>query len=336
MMNLLERETLFQHWKLLATLIGTTVAVAGLLGVGLFNARLRGRLMPTAVARGLAPVADTAPPRADATLDRLVDAHTTSSGGHLGVVVYNLSTGQYADSNADDLFYSASLYKLGVLYTVLADAREGRLNLDDRLTVTARTQRHEGETSLTVGEQMTVAEALRRMIGWSDNTSAYLLLDHVGWERVNEAMRRFGLAYTRVGEPGATTRPSEVAQLLTAIATDRAVDGEASARMRALLLEQKKNDRLPAYLPSAVPVAHKTGELPGVRHDAGIVYGPRGVYVIVVMADGLDDEEAGQAAIARLSAAVYDYFTSGVVALPLSPGAAAVAESTSSTREDLD
>ncbi len=45
----------------------------------------------------------------------------------------------------------------------------------------------------------------------------------------------------------------------------------ASAQMLNLSDNQNVNDRIPALLPDGVSVAHKTGELPGVRDDGGIV-----------------------------------------------------------------
>jgi beta-lactamase class A len=72
-----------------------------------------------------------------------------------------------------------------------------------------------------------------------------------------------------------------------------------------LLVQQTSNDRLPAMLPAGVIVAHKTGELPGVRNDGGIVRCPGESYIIVVMSrDGDPDEEVE--AEANISQMVYD------------------------------
>jgi beta-lactamase class A len=57
-----------------------------------------------------------------------------------------------------------------------------------------------------------------------------------------------------------------------------------------------------------VPVAHKSGQLPGVRHDAGVVYGPGGPYVVVVLTDDLADQGEAEAFIAGLARDVYDHF----------------------------
>ena len=44
--------------------------------------------------------------------------------------------------------------------------------------------------------------------------------------------------------------------------------------MRRILLQQQLNERMPRFLPPGVPVAHKTGTMPGprtIRNDAGLL-----------------------------------------------------------------
>jgi len=62
-------------------------------------------------------------------------------------------------------------------------------------------------------------------------------------------------------------------------------------------------------LPFWVKVAHKWGDLPEARHDAGVVFAPRGSYAIAVLTDGAPPDEAA-AAIARVSREVYDFIGS--------------------------
>jgi hypothetical protein len=76
--------------------------------------------------------------------------------------------------------------------------------------------------------------------------------------------------------------------------------------MLDLLAAQQHADRLPAPLPLGVRVAHKTGELPNLRHDAGIVYAPSGAYVFVAMVQDAPGEAAARDAIVDLSRAAYD------------------------------
>jgi beta-lactamase class A len=74
--------------------------------------------------------------------------------------------------------------------------------------------------------------------------------------------------------------------------------------MLDLMLAQKVRDRLPALLPPGAGVANKTGNLPEVTHDVGIVYAPQPTYIIAVLSDRGGESEP----IAVLSRAIYDYF----------------------------
>src|SRR3989344_5323342 len=78
------------------------------------------------------------------------------------------------------------------------------------------------------------------------------------------------------------------------------VSSSASEAMLLLLKQQTLNDRIPKYLPESINVAHKTGELGGYKHDAGIVFTPKGDYIIVVLSKG-DDPSVATERIATFS-----------------------------------
>ena len=75
--------------------------------------------------------------------------------------------------------------------------------------------------------------------------------------------------------------------------------------MLARLQRQTINDRIPASLPAGSTVAHKTGDLVGVTHDAGIVVTASGPRVVVVMTWNTDDGGA-TAFIARVAALAFE------------------------------
>ena len=77
--------------------------------------------------------------------------------------------------------------------------------------------------------------------------------------------------------------------------------------MLDVLKRVKRVDKLPKYLPEAALIAHKTGELDYFTHDGGIVYGPKGPYIIVVLTETKSPPDA-QETIANISKAVYNYF----------------------------
>jgi beta-lactamase class A len=92
--------------------------------------------------------------------------------------------------------------------------------------------------------------------------------------------------------------------LLDRIAHGQAVDARADAEMTAILKRQKFNDAIPAGVPADTPVAHKTGNITRIHHDAAIVFAPR-PYVLVLLVRGIDDQKKSAALMADLSRVIY-------------------------------
>ena len=88
------------------------------------------------------------------------------------------------------------------------------------------------------------------------------------------------------------------------IARGEAADGRSTDEMLGILERQKVNGRIPAGLPPGIPVAHKTGEITKIRHDAAIVFTPR-PFVLVVLVRGLDDGQRADSLIAAIAKTVY-------------------------------
>ena len=84
----------------------------------------------------------------------------------------------------------------------------------------------------------------------------------------------------------------------------------SSGEMIRTMLSQQINNLLPVGVPDGTPIAHKTGSLYELRHDAGIMYGPTGPYIIVAMSSNVDSNDAPYDAIPELSRRVYNYFSS--------------------------
>ena len=101
-----------------------------------------------------------------------------------------------------------------------------------------------------------------------------------------------------------TTTARGLQILLTAIANGKAVDANASHQMIEILERQKFNEGIPAGLPPGTKVAHKTGELTKLHHDAAIVYAPR-PFVLVILVRGLADMKESSAVMADITRILY-------------------------------
>jgi beta-lactamase class A len=159
-----------------------------------------------------------------------------------------------------------------------------------------------------------------RMIQRSSNLATNTVIGLVGAGRADSTAHALGASHIRVlrgVEDGKaferglnnTTTARDLAALLIAIQQDKAAPPAACAAMRDVLLGQEFNTEIPAGLPAGVRVAHKTGQITGVLHDAAIVYPAKAPpYVLVVLTSGMPDERAARAMIVDISRMVYRHY----------------------------
>jgi len=278
----------------------------------------------------------------------------------LGVAVKHLRTGEGASFNGDELFPTASVFKVPVIVELYRQAEAGRLSLDDKM-VLKEAEKVPGSgilKELSEGLEVTVRDLSRLMMILSDNTATDMIVERVGKDNVNATMRRLGLnktvvvadcrdllfdlvgandlpddektldRYLQLAKAGANkgawslgterndvTTPLEMNRLLELI-----VEGEAVGRAGcdAILATMEKCQtgeyRVPKYLPAEkVKMYRKTGSLPGIRNDVGVINVPASGegYCISCFTRGAPDVYAAEEAIARVSRNVYRYFAGG-------------------------
>jgi beta-lactamase class A len=267
--------------------------------------------------------------------------------GEMGLFARNLETGQSFAVNADARFPTASVIKLAVMAEVERRLAEGTLAAGTTVTLREADKVGEGTplNALHAGTVLTVPDLVRLMIAWSDNTATNLLVRLVGTKSVNALLDAHGLRQTRLYRPtfrdgradvlpeeekefglGSTT-PREAAGLMERIADGRIAGRAASERMIAVLATQQDRAMIPRSLPfsrDAILVANKTGwdeekrpDARGfrgdVRGDVAYVKGPRGRFVIAILARRIADKDPGvdNDALrtgAELARRVYDAF----------------------------
>lgn len=250
------------------------------------------------------------PFRTDAALRQIAQrAIGDEREDEIAVFVKDLDTGRGVAISADRVYYAASLFKTWAMLEAFHQREEGLLEFGERYIVSD----YYASWGLNAGElaacaEVTVEEALERMMSVSDNVAAALLQDRVGVSNVNVGLLNLGLAKSGFHQDGSLpVTAADMGYLMEAIAREGAVDEGASREMLELLESEKIDNRIPARLPKGTRVAHKTGSWSNATHDAGIVYSPKATYVIVVLTSyGFEDKGAEQ--IARISRAVYDYY----------------------------
>ncbi len=274
--------------------------------------------------------AQSPPPPAAGTLAPRLEALIRPSGAEVAVAFRTLDGRDEILIRPDELFHAASTMKVPVMIELFRQAHAGRLSLDDSVPVTNRfasmvdgspyelaaADDSDPEVYKAVGQSMTYRRLCEAMITVSSNLATNILIDRLGVDAIRSTVHELGadgMQVRRGVEDGKafraglnnTTTARGLLTLFTAIAEQRTVSRAASEEMIEILKRQQFRDAIPAGLPPGTPVAHKTGQITRIHHDAGIVYGKR-PYVLVVLVRGIEDEKKSAALIADIAREVHD------------------------------
>jgi beta-lactamase class A len=251
----------------------------------------------------------------------------------VGLAYIDLANGDTLFLNADSSFHAASTMKVPVMIELFRGAAAGSFAMDQRLMLVNQfasivdgslyslDSTSDSDTTLyhRIGERVAIDTLLRLMITRSSNFATNTLIALVGAENVTRTMRSLGarrIQVLRGVEDGKafdkglnnTTTARDLAIILRSIEEGTAGSPAATRQMLGILLAQEFNEKIPAGLPAGTRVAHKTGEITAVSHDAAIVYLPgRKPYVLVVLTRGIPDGNHSSKLIADLSGLVYGH-----------------------------
>lgn len=254
--------------------------------------------------------------------------------GDVALAFLNLSkTDEMFLVNADENFHAASTMKVPVMIELYKQVAQQKFNLQDSVILINEFKSIVDGSSYAmdlnddsddiiykhIGEKITLYDLMYSMITVSSNLATNVLIEIVGAKNVTESMRLLGadniVVLRGVEDQKAydlglsnSTSAKDLMFIMKAIATDKAGSKEDCKQMQEILKAQKFNDIIPRFLPKEISVAHKTGLITGVHHDAGIVYLPDGrSYVLVLLSKNLKDFDKGTEQLARISKSVYNY-----------------------------
>jgi beta-lactamase class A len=245
-------------------------------------------------------------------LQTVVQEELEGTKGKYSVVIKHLGTGETYMYNEHQSYQAASLYKLWVMAVAYNQIQEGKLKETDVLksdiaSINAKFNIGTDSAELKEGEvSFPVNQALQQMVTISHNYAALLLAQKVKLSNVTEFLKQHKYTESKIGSPPKTSA-FDIANFYESLYMGKLANNTMTTTMLDLLKKQKLNNKLPKNLPEDVVVAHKTGELGQVTHDAGIVYTKKGDYIIVVLSESTLPIGA-EARIADISKGVYDYF----------------------------
>ena len=249
------------------------------------------------------------------SLEEAISRSLEGSKGTYSIVIKNLKNGQEFSLKDHQSFEAGSLYKLWVMAVSFDQIQKGELkteemlsedvsNLNDKFNIS------NDQAELTEGVvTLSVEDALKQMITISHNYAALLLTERIKLSTVDSFLNRNNFKESKVGVNGEspTTTAADIALFFEKLYQGKLADKDLTGQMLDLLKKQQLNDKLPKLLPQGISVAHKTGEIDYFSHDAGIIFSPKGDYIIVVLSK-TDLPTAAEDRISKISKEVYDYF----------------------------
>jgi beta-lactamase class A len=222
-------------------------------------------------------------------------------------------------------YHAASTMKVPVMIGLFREADRGRLRLDDTVTVTnefhsivdgspyqlSATVDSDGDVYKAIGTTLSLRALCEAMITVSSNLAANNLIERLGARNIQATTDRLGAHGMQVlrgvedqkafdAGLNNTTDAAALAALMRKLGRGEVINKRASAGMVEILKRQRFNTGIPAGLPSGTIVAHKTGNITRIHHDAAIVYARR-PYVLVILVRGIDDVNVSARLMAEIA-----------------------------------
>lgn len=261
-------------------------------------------------------------------VDRILARHP---GQTIAVAYYDLGSGTSLLRKEREVFHAASTMKVPVMLGIFEAISRGELRLDQPVSVKnefvsildgsrySLEAREDSDKELydMVGRQAPLQELVRRMIVRSSNLATNIVIEYIGAKRVMELMTQIGANDIQVlrgveddkaYEAGMnnTATAYDLMLIFRALGENRVISEQASAQMLEILAAQEHNSGIPAGLPKGTRVAHKTGSITAIAHDAGLIFRPDGSsYALVVLTRGFKKHSDASKTIAAISRAVW-------------------------------
>ena len=267
-------------------------------------------------------------------LKKTVQAQIDTIEGDVALTFYNLSDpNDNLSINEHEKFHAASTMKVPVMIELFKQAEQGKIDLNDSILLKNEFKSIVDGSPYSmdvsddsddvvygrIGSKVALNDLMYSMITVSSNLATNVLIELVGAKKVTGTMRDLGALNIEVlrgvedqkaYDQGLSnsTSAKDLMLIMKAIADNSAGTPEDCKAMITILKEQQFNDVIPLYLPKDVKIAHKTGFITGLHHDAAIVYLPDGrSYILVLLSKNLEDFDKGTEQLAGISKTVYDY-----------------------------
>ena len=203
----------------------------------------------------------------------------------IGFVLRDLERGHSCEIRSNEVFRSASLYKLFVMTAAYEKIALEQLSLTDTILIEPRHAIDDApEWRMTEPVERTIEQSIALMIQLSTNPEAVALRELIGVNFVDKTPKRLNLESTELGYRYVTTA-KDISQFYERLYRDELIDTDSNKMMLEKLQQQQVDYLIPSAFSADTQIAHKTGLLSNYLHDAGIIYDNSNAYVLTILVE---------------------------------------------------
>ncbi|WP_443795365.1 serine hydrolase [Dialister hominis] len=257
-------------------------------------------------------------------IQEIFDKYINQFPGEFAAGWMDLCSNETCFVNEKKIMPTASICKIFILADILREIELGKIKWDDKIIMSPK-KISPGSGILKLfhgGEELSLYDYAILMMSLSDNTAADILFslcdkdeireailrpnlmnhtnciltcnemvsDFYGWKsgldnRKFEKKNEAAVYDTNTWQSNYTT-VSDLTGFLANAYHKKVVSPWVSNNLLTIMSKCLTNTRIPYYLPEDIRVSHKTGTMGQLVNDAGIVFAPKGDYILALFYDG--------------------------------------------------
>jgi beta-lactamase class A len=244
----------------------------------------------------------------------------TNDGAEVSLLIKNFNIGDILYSYDDDReVVSASTIKVPIMLTALEQVQEGIVALDSLIELKDSVILEDTEVFEYSGGNYTLEELLVWMIIESDNTATNCLINLFTMDKINAFCKKLSLPSTKLErimldfqavkeDRNNYTSAKDMEVIYEKLYNKTILTPDLCDRAIGILKRQRHKQLSLRYIYDDIIVAHKTGGLDNLNHDAGIFYLPNIHYYFGAFVWNAPSNEYASKWIGRISKEIYEYY----------------------------
>jgi len=208
----------------------------------------------------------------------------------------------------DQIETGASVNKLPIIAALYYLDNQGKIDLDDRITIQESDVQDYGTGSIRY-QEMPQTYSLKNLaklaLKNSDNTAAHVISITVGEDKVQNLVNSWGMTQTDMVNNKTTVYDMSI--LFQKIYDGKITTPAKTKELLGFMMDTDFEDRLAKDLPNEAKISHKTGDGEGFVHDVGIIQTEKNIYYLGIMTSDIGESETEtKNTIAEISKKIFE------------------------------